>query len=91
MITAASPLSTAIAASVIALDRATQTAFPTARCETRLPFGSRHEDGKPIKMELSRAVITRTVFPSEWHHVRAWLAQTQKLCVSTVLMVGSPP
>ena len=65
MATAATPLSTAIVASVIALDRATQTAFPTARCEARLPFGSRHEDGKPIKTELSRAVITRTVWRIE--------------------------
>ena len=89
--TASSPFSTAIAASVIALDSATQTAFPTARCEARLPFGSRHEDGKPIKTELSRAVITRTVCPSGPHHVSAWPAQTVKLCASTVLVVGQPP
>ena len=65
------PVHRAMAACMIAVDMATHSALPTARCALRLPFGIRHVGPKPMRMADSRAVITLWVWPSRSHHVKA--------------------
>ena len=75
---------------MIARDRCVHIAFPTALCALRLPDGSLHSGGNPIKTADSAAVMTRTVLPSRSHHVSAWLAHTVNPCSSTDLTHAVP-